>query len=470
MPRADLVHGPRSLSAGALLLAGVVAAWLPACRSTPPAGGTTGGGGPDLAILHVTVIDMTGAPPRPDHTVLVRGERIVRVAPANEVEVPSGASMLDGRGRWLVPGLWDMHAHTSRPERDLPLYLANGITGIRDMGGESPGNPATVPGSFSAPWASLRSIRDGIRAGHLRGPRIVAAGVMLDAPRPWPGTLGVADPVEARAIVRRLREEDVDFVKIGSGVMPDSFAAIADEAQRIGLPFAGHVPSGMTAVEVTKAGQVSIEHLTGLPGDCFADGGPGPDCARELERLGETGVWSVPTLAAWRGRLLAADPATAERPELRYVADLARRWASDAPNGDAARSLEENRRSFARFLAAAGALHAAGVRLLAGTDCANAYTVPGFALHDELRLLVEAGLTPAEALAAATISPARFLGLADELGTILPGKRADLVLLEADPLADIGNTTRIAAIVLGGELLDRSTLDGLLEAALTGAE
>ena len=443
----------------------VSAACLAACWSRPAEQDPKPASGATLAIVHVNVIDMTGAPPMADRTVLVAGDRITRIAPADQVDVPAGARILDGTGRWLIPGLWDMHAHTSRPERDLPLYLANGITGIRDMGGEASGNPAQTPGAFSVAWDTLRSVRDGIRSGRARGPHIVAAGVMLDAPKPWPGTRGVADADEARRVVRSLQAERVDFIKIGSGVTPDSFAALADEAKRLGLPLAGHVPRGMTAIAVADAGQRSIEHVMGLPSGCFADAGPDTDCTAMLRRLAATGVWSVPTLVAWRGRLLAADPGVKTRPELRYVPDLAARWAADNAATDGA-ALERNRRTFAQFLAVVGAQRAAGVGILAGSDCANAYVVPGFALHDELRLLVEAGLSPAEALGAATSSPARFLGLSEERGTIGPGKRADLVMLDANPLIDIGSTARIAAVVLGGELMDRATLDSQLGVAL----
>lgn len=142
-----------------------------------------------VAVTQVTVIGMTGEAPKPDRTVILQGKRIAQVGPASAVAVPRGAQILNGRGRYLIPGLWDMHAHTSSPDRDMALYLANGITGVRDMGGEAPGNPARSPGSFSLPWAELRPLREAVRAGRLRGPRMVAAGVMLDGPEPWPGTL-----------------------------------------------------------------------------------------------------------------------------------------------------------------------------------------------------------------------------------------------------------------------------------------
>lgn len=442
----------------ALSMAG---ACLSACVSGPA---EPPGKGAPLAIVHVNVVDVTGGPVQADHTVLVSGGRITEVARADDVHVPADARVVQGRGRWLIPGLWDMHAHISRPERDLPLLLANGITAIRDMGGEAAGNPARTPGTFSIGWNRLRSIRDDIAARRRPGPRIFAAGVMLDAPTPYPGTLGVAHADEARQIVRQLHDEQVDFIKIGSGVTRDAFAGLSDQARRMGLSVAGHVPRGMTAIEVAEAGQVSVEHLMGLPGECFADSGPDTTCTTMLRRLAATGVWSVPTLVAWRGRLLATDLEVTNRQELRYVPDLAKQWAAGASQTTAA-AVESNRRTFAQFRRAVGALRIAGVRLLAGTDSANAYVVPGFALHDELGLFVEAGLTTADALAAATVSPALFFGLNDGTGTIAPGTRADFVLLEGNPLIDIGYTSRISAVVLDGELFDRAALDALLDAA-----
>jgi imidazolonepropionase-like amidohydrolase len=415
-----------------------------------------------VAVTHVTVIAMNGAAPQPDRTVIVRSGRIARIGPASTERVPSGARVLDGRGRHLIPGLWDMHAHSGRPERDLGLQLANGITGVRDMGGEAPENPARSPGSFSVSWPRLRALREAIRDGRVRGPRIVAAGVMLDGAPPWPGTRRVADADEARRAVRTLAAERVDFVKVGTAVGRDAYLALAAEAKRAGLPFAGHVPRGMTALEVGAAGQRSIEHLMGLPEDCFAPQGPGDPCRGALARLAELGTWQVPTLVAWRNRLQRHTPAVRRRPELRLVPELFQRWEAETEAQLRARPAatpDTSGDSFDGFRRVVGAMKAARIPLLAGTDCGNPYTVPGFDLHEELRLLVSAGLSPLEALTTATAAPARFLGLSDDVGTIGPGRRADLVLLEADPLAQIENTRRIASVIMGGAVIDRPELD-----------
>lgn len=462
--RSPLKHTTRFRDARRALISGVLSLFLmfPAsCGLSAAEPEAT----PTLAIVDINVIDMTGGPARAGQTVLVVGDRITRIAPSGEVKVPTRTRVLEGKGRWLIPGLWDMHAHTSNPDRDLPLYLANGITGIRDLGGEAEGNPARAPSTFSITWKTLRPVRDAIRAGQRPGPRIFAGGVMLDAPKPWPGTLGVSGAEDARRIVRRLHNEKVDFIKIGTGVTPEVHAAIIAEAQKMGVPIAGHVPGGMTALAVAKAGQVSVEHLMGLPGSCFANAGPDANCRASLRELAATDVSSVPTLAAWRGRLLATDPSVNNRPEHRFVPNLTPIWAAEA-TGINEVTAERNRRTFAQFIKVTGALRAEGVRVMAGTDCGNAFTVPGFSIHDELRLLVEAGFSPHDALTAATVAPARFFRLSDETGTITSGKRADLVLLDGNPLVDIGNTTRISAVVLGGKLLNRADLDRLLEDAI----
>lgn len=416
-----------------------------------------------VAITDVRVVDVRQGRSAGGQTVLVTGARITAIGPASRVVVPAGARRLSGAGRWLIPGLWDMHVHTSRPERDLPLYLANGVTGVRDMGGEDTENPSRTPGTFSVEWSRLRGVRDGVREGRVRGPRIVAAGVMLDGPTPWPGTRRVEDARAARAAVRERHHARVDFIKIGTGVRPDLYPLIAGEARSVGLPLAGHVPSGMSAVTVAESGQGSLEHLMGLPPGCFDVGPADNACTEALRRVSSAGAWMTPTLTAWRGRLLP--PARGARlPELQYVGDLASGWAAAAAKIDGA-ARRQNARTFGQFVSLVGRLPRAGIGLLAGTDSANAFVVPGFALHEELALLAEAGLAPAQILAAATLSPARFLNLDDDTGDVAVGKRADLVLLAADPLRDIRNTSRIVAVIVGGEVFDRSALDRLLAEA-----
>ena len=378
---------------------------------------------PVTAITDVALIDVTSAATQVSRTVVLAGGVIERIGPTEMVDVPPETLVIPGSNHWLIPGLWDMHVHTAHPDQDIRSYLAHGVTGVRDMGGANPDNPPA--GSFSVPWPRLRVVRDAIRAGTSRGPQMVAAGVMLDGPEPWPGTLGVADPAAGREIVRWLREQDVDFVKVGTGITPDCYRAVVAEARRLGLSVAGHVPEAMTAIEVADLGQRSIEHVMGLPADCFTDPIPGPGCDAALHALAASGVWSVPTLVAWKAAALGDD----------------RRLPDADPD------------SFARLLAVVGAMHGAGIPILTGSDCGVPDVVPGASLHQELGLLVEAGLSPREALAAATTGPARFLGISATHGTIEVGKRADLVLLAADPLDDISNTARISAVLVGGHLI-----------------
>jgi imidazolonepropionase-like amidohydrolase len=367
-----------------------------------------------LAITDVTVLDMTGAPPRPDHVVLVDDGVVGDVGPSEKVALPPGAEIVPGEAGWLIPGLWDMHVHIRDPDHDLGAFLGNGVVGVRDMGGHNPDNPPQ--GSFGVPWSELRVIRDGIRANRWRGPDVVAAGVMLDAPDPWPGTLGLPDPATARRTIRELAAEDVDFIKVGTGITPTCYEAVLDEATRLGLEVVGHVPAKLTAVDVAERGQRSLEHVMGLPSDCFADGAPGADCRLALQRLASTGAWATPTLVAWQATLA-----------------------------------DEDAHTLHTLVNAVGLMHRAGVPILAGSDCGVPGVAPGRSLHEELRLLVQAGLSAEDALAAATVGPARFQGRVDTSGTIETGKRADLVLLDGDPLADIGNVSRISAVFQRGE-------------------
>lgn len=421
---------------------------------------------PPVAIVGVPVVDVAGGAVAPDQTVILDGSRIAAVAPAASVTIPRGARVLDGRGKWLIPGLWDMHAHTAHPATDFPLYIAHGVTGVRDMGGYVPSRPSPV---FSVPFDSLRVWRAEVRAGRVLGPRIVAAGVVLDGPEPFPGALGLANARDARRVVDSLARAGVDFIKVTTGMPGEVYRAVADAARRAGVSLAGHVPAGLSAVEVAELGQRSIEHLMGLPTRCVTQG----RCADVFETLARRGTWVVPTLVAWRHVLYRDDTAVTRAPALRWASRAARlRWDSTAAAMGAPDSAQA-RAEFSRFLRLVGEMHAAGLRLLAGTDAAYLYTVPGYAVHQELRWLVAAGLSPAAALRTATLAPAEYLGAADSLGTIEPGKLADLVLLEANPLRDIANASRISAVIVGGRLVDaerrRALLDEVVRHALEEA-
>jgi hypothetical protein len=429
---------------------------------------------PPLAIVGVTVIDGTGAPAAQDRTVLVAANRITTVGDSATTAPPEGARIVDGRGKFLIPGLWDMHVHgTANPMFPL-MYVANGVTGVRDMFG---------------PLDELGPVRDAIASGARIGPRIVAAGRIIDGPKPvWPGSLAVATESEGRAAVHTVQKEGSDFVKVYSLLPRPAYFAIADEARKLGMTFAGHVPDAVTAAEASEAGQGSLEHLLGVACGCAARGpGTGEDSrpywhpARVASCLSTYDVekaralfatfrrnhtWQCPTLTVLHALATLDHTKRAADPRLAYLpAGFRAFW--DPRNDFRFKNLTASdyavaRKVFRRELALVGAMQGAGVEMLAGTDAMNPYCFPGFGLHDELAWLVRAGLTPLEALQAATRNPARFLGRERDLGTVEAGKIADLVLLDADPLVNIRNSTTIRAVVLGGVLLDRATLDGLL--------
>ena len=459
-----------------------------------------------LVLTHVTVIDMTGAPPQPDMTVVVAGNRVAALGRGDEINAPPGARVVDATGRFLIPGLWDMHVHTvydraADVERTLlPLLVANGITGVRDMGS------AVSLGQINR-WR--RSAAD----GSLTAPRIFV-GQQVDGPG-GPDVsyvYRVKNESEARAAVRRIKREGFDFVKVYGRLSREAYFAVVEEAGRQGLHFAGHVPPSVTLYEASNAGQKSIEHMYDILTDASTDearlrgawverearvlalNGKAlpPDleeqefsllaeamatysedkAARLFALLARNGTYECPTLVIHHTWGSLAAPAFLDDPRLRYVP--ARQRRSVNLYLDAARAWSAERKSFVNRLfqtrlRLVGAMRRAGVEFLAGTDTAYGYPVPGFALHDELRLLVQAGLTPMEALRAATYNPARYFGLLDSLGTVERGKIADLVLLDANPLENIDNTRRINAVILNGRYLPGEVLQRTLAAVEAAA-
>ena len=447
-----------------------------------------------LAITHVTVIDMAGAPPAPDQTVLIDKGKIIAVGPANSVSVPSGARILDAHGKFLIPGLADMHVHlTGAGEPNgsrkfiLPLLVANGITTVRDMGGKV---------------EFLKELRDEIEKGKLPGPEIYFTGPYLDGDPPaYQPSISVKTEAEARAAVDLLASQHVDFIKTQSRLSREAYFAIADESKKDHIRFVGHVPDLVSALEASQVGQVSIEHLTGVLLDCsskekelraeqFAAGPTNESVRQALARsrawqrklldtysaekaaklfraFAANGTWQVPTfpIIAHFG-FMTPRTDLSQDPRMKYVPRSERTlWQqgikdrmADRSEADFALREEIVRRS----LSVAGEMQQAGVRFMAGTDAAAPNVFPGSSLHDDLAFLVQAGLTPMEALQTATRNPAEFLGRLDPQGTIAVGKNADVLLLDANPLDDIRNTQKIRAVILRGKLLDRAALDQLL--------
>jgi imidazolonepropionase-like amidohydrolase len=435
-----------------------------------------------IAITHVAVIDPAAGTAQRDMIVVIEGDRISAVGKSGDTAVPDGARVVDGTGKFLIPGLWDMHVHIAGPAY-LPLFIANGVTGVRDLH------------SFF-PEATLK-MRDDIRAGKTLGPRIVAAGALVDGEKPlWPGAVEAKNAEEGRAAVQSLKKRGADFIKVYTKLSRPAYLAIVEEAKKEGLTFAGHVPESMSAAEASDLGQKSMEHLYGFFRACSADeeklrdeelaalakvdnaglrpimvrtqvkalDGYSEEKAKALfARFVKNQTWQDPTLTVLRAISSLDDEKFTNDPRVKYMpAYVKTAWNPKLP----AEFLADLKRLYKKSVEATAAMHQAGVPLLAGTDTTNPYCFPGFSLHDELTLLVDgAKLTPFEALRCATSNPAKFLGLEKDLGTIEKGKLADLVLLDADPLADIKNTQKIAAVVANGKLLTKQELQKMLDAA-----
>jgi len=441
-----------------------------------------------LAFTHVTVIDVIGERALPDMTVIIKAGRIADLGTTGKVSVPRDARVIDSTGKFLIPGLWDMHVHTSY-KSFLSLFIANGITGVRDMGGS--------PAEFEP----LQQWRKQIDNKTLLGPRVVAAGVHVDGPRPLgrPNSMNVSSEREARDAVNLLRKQGADFIKVYSMLPREAYFAIADEAKKQGLTFAGHVPASVGAAEASDAGQKSMEHLFGVLTACsghesaiwndarsavakagiatFVQAEVGAEL-KVLEsydeskanalfaRFAQNGTAQVPTLAAWQTIETEDDRNFDSDTRLQYIpSERKASWKAQRSRflDSLGREYDANKgRLFESQLKVVEEMRRAGVLIMTGTDSAAPYVYPGFSLHDELFLLVRAGLTPMEALQAATRNPAIFLGKIDSLGSIGRGKLADLVLLDADPLKDIRNTASIAAVVVDGQLLEKESLRNLL--------
>lgn len=437
----------------------------------------------DLAITNVTVVDVTSGDRAANQTVLVSGRRITARGPAATIRVPGGARRLDAGGRFLVPGLWDMHVHLTMAGRgSLGLFLANGVTGVREMGGNA---------------VRVTAWRDSVARGLITGPRIVTAGLVVESGR-WlravrqmsqsrnqPGLMAELDrrlaidsAGDAVRIVDSLARTGADFIKIRNFPAAPAWFALARAARARGLRIAGHAPPPQMLAAVSDSGFASFEHpvIAAGPGGLVGGFDALDSAARRdlFARLARNGTAFDPTIVSTRVRLvpdsavqrMVDDTAGTTRRAVRFASpDVRQTWRSQlALRGlDTPQDWTPIHRSTLRDV---GEMAAAGVRILAGTDVPVLTLVPGFSLLDELEaLVVDAGLTPLAALQAATVNPARVLGLADSLGGIGPGFVADLVLLDQDPVANIGAVRGVFAVVSGGRLHLRADLDRMLEEA-----
>jgi imidazolonepropionase-like amidohydrolase len=454
-----------------------------------------------LAITHVTLIDATGAAPKPDVTVEIVDQKIQAITSSAIAQLPSDAQIIDGSGKFMIPGLADFHLHltgagepTGSRDFFMPLLLANGITTVRDMGGY---------------LEALGPLRKEIRSGKRLGPQIFFGGPYLDGDPPsFQPALVVTNSTQATDDVQSLVAQGVDFIKVQSILSRTAYFAIAAAAKQQHISFVGHVPDRVTAAEASDAGQKSIEHLTGVLRACSSAeprlmdeqfrGAPKNEtmqgslsrqtawerellstysdktCDALIAKFRANQTWQTPTLVLLRHDAYPtpqSDAAVAN--ELKYVPKaIVSNWQKARKKQDKSASAAEydhRDQLFDRSSQVVGKMQVAGVGILAGTDSAAPELVPGFSLHEELALLTQAGLTPMQALQAATKNPADFMGIIQKQGTIEVGKNADLLILDANPLDDIRNTEKIRAVLIRGRLLDRAALDKLLTEVSTFA-
>jgi imidazolonepropionase-like amidohydrolase len=437
-----------------------------------------------IIFTNVNVVDTRDGQVSHKMMVVVKNGRIEGVARVGLIGQAHNMRVVNANGKYMIPGLWDMHVHSAFAagtwdEKIIyPLYIANGVTGVRDMGG----NPDL-----------LEQRRQHIDRGEVIGPHLILSGPFLNGGKSDAQTVAVNNPAEARLAVDSVKKRGMDFVKILSNLSRDSYFAIANEAAKEKIRFVGHVPDSVSVVEASAAGQRSIEHLTGILLACSSkeselrhqklearakhDGAAfatatmqamssySPDKARGLfVQLANNNTWQVPTLIWSHANANIDSPNLDSDPRLRYVpASVREQWnPGKLLKETSPEELAGLKKQSVRDLELVQAMHGAGIQFMAGSDGPDPYVFPGFSLHDELELLVKSGFTPFQALQAATFEPALFLVKLDKYGVVEKGHVADLVLLDANPLEDISNTRKIAAVLVGGKYYPREVLDKML--------
>lgn len=420
-----------------------------------------------ITLTDCAVVEVRSGVIQARQNIFIRGERIEAVEPASSARIRAGSRTVRCSGKFVIPGLWDMHVHVGEIEENwFPLYLANGVTGLREM--------------FASEANAKRQhqYQEELASGKRLGPELFWTLFGMDVP-------AISGERQARAEVARRAAMGMTYIKVYNGLSRQAYFAIADECRRRGLQMVGHVPDSVSAREAALAGQASIEHLDGVllacsrkeaesrwlvhskryPWKTLLDTFDSAKADALIDTFRERGVWQTPTLMLYKIARMAREGRLPGDLPVEYARwDYLQAWPREAlempfagMDADAARRLLSVYGDLLRRM------QQRGVRILAGTDTPNAYIVPGFALHDELALLVDAGLTPAEALRAATWNPVEFLRLTKDFGSIEAGKVADLVVLDANPIEAIAHTMQIHAVVRRGRVTDAAGLRAMLD-------
>ena len=466
---------------------------LLSCRQTR----ATDGG---VLIASVNIVDVQNEKVIPNQDVLIEGKRITAIHDAGEIAYGRRTTRIEATGHYLIPGLWDMHAHPDDPEvwrmdptvdekdRLLPLVVVNGVTGIRDMAGDI---------------GLVKRWREKYRQGELLAPQIVAGGPLLDGPNPmWDGSVGIDNPGQVKQVVDSLIEEGVDFLKVYSLLPRETYLALSEYARQIDYPFVGHVPFTVPPSEAARTGMKSQEHLLEILKEC-ADR-PTETFLAELNRIEDPiersnrinafrldsfdparadslyalfkdyGIWHCPTLSMWYKNAWFEREQPKDSALTAYLPGYLRAYWTPQHNDhlqyrDNAEFIRTKQRLYRLYEQMVLAMHEEGVMLLAGTDTgANPLCHPGTGVHNELEALVAAGLSPGAALRTATLNPALFFEITEDYGTVSEGKIADLVLLTQNPLEDINAVRDITHVIRDGSVLDGPLIarikQGLLDA------
>ena len=407
-----------------------------------------------IAFTNVTVVPMDRERTIADQTVIIRGDRIIAVGPAGSTKVPAGAKRIDGKGRFLLPGLAEMHGHIPPPtaprdliENVLFLYVANGITTVRGMLGS----------------AGQLDLREAARSGAVVSPNLYLAGPSFNGN-------SVNSTADAERMVREQKAQGWDLLKVHPGLTRDEYDAMARTAREVGIRFGGHVPTDVGLLHAIEMGQETFDHLDGYIEYLEGDRAP-IDSARTAEivqRSRAANVWLVPTSALWE--TLMGVPTLEQLnafPELRYMpAQMVANWSKAHENRlkSPQLNLEISRRVVANRDALLAAMNRGGVKILMGTDAPQQYSVPGFSLHRELRTMARAGMTPYEVLATGTRNVGEYFAGSDKFGTVAPGQRADLLLVNGNPLTDLANLERRSGVMVRGRWLAEPEIQTRLSA------